>query len=301
MNSTKAMPLLLVFAQVARLESFTAAADSLGMSKSAVSQQLKRLEEQLGQQLLIRNTRGMALTSVGEKLFSRCELLQDQVDLALQELESNKASPSGVFSITLPHSCERDVVIPALRQLCIEYPGIEPNVVVSDQVIDLVQNKLDVALTFGDLQDSQYRALPIGATGEIFCASAAYVIQHNPVECIDDLQTLGWIRAPWQQQKLFAYENAAPVTKIEIMLSACATTNALSSAVEMVLNHMGAALLPSFIVAPLIASGQLVQILPAHQGRQWPFYMVHRFQTEKPVHVTRFYQLVKHYFIKVNC
>jgi LysR family transcriptional regulator, transcriptional activator for aaeXAB operon len=175
MNNIKMLPSLLIFAEVSKQQSFTLAAKQLGMSKSAVSQQVKRLEIQTGQQLLSRHTRGMSLTTAGEKLLSRCELLQDQVNLAFAEIDSSKETPSGVFSITIPHSLEREIVIPALSQLCIEFPNIQPRLLVSDQMQDLIKNNLDVALSFGELKDSHYRALPVGVVGEIICASAVYV------------------------------------------------------------------------------------------------------------------------------
>ena len=80
----------------------------------------------------------------------------------------------------------------------------------------------------------------------------------------------------------------------------CAHTNTLPSVLEMVLNDMGVALLPEFVLQTALANGRLVRVLPSHQGRQWPFYMVHRFQGEKPIHITRFYQLVKHFFAKAS-
>ena len=71
------------------------------MSKSAISQHIKRLEQDTGQQLLSRNTRGMSLTSAGEKLLNRCELLRDQVELAYDELNQSKEVPSGIFALTI--------------------------------------------------------------------------------------------------------------------------------------------------------------------------------------------------------
>lgn len=300
MNNIKTLPSLLTFAEVAKQQSFTLAAKQLGMSKSAVSQQVKRLEAQIGQQLLSRHTRGMSLTSAGEKLLGRCELLQDQVNLAFAEIDSGKESPSGVFAITIPHSLEREVVIPALSQLCIEFPDIEPKLLVSDKLQDLIKNKLDVALSFGELKDSHYRALPVGSVSEIICASSVYVQKHDSIKTIEDLQRHRWIAAPWQKQSLAIYENNAMADKIDINVNFVATTNTLPTAVEMVLNDMGMALLPEFVLQSELAAGRIIRVLPAYQGRRWPFYMVHRFQAEKPIHVTRFYQLVKHFFAKAS-
>ena len=168
MNSVKLLPSLLIFAEVANKQSFTGAAKHLGMSKSAISQQITRLEKDIGQQLLSRNTRGMSLTAAGKRLLGRCELLRDQVDLALDEINDSKEEPSGVLALTIPHSCEKDIVIPALRQLCLEFPKIQPDLLVTDQPTDLIQNNLDIAIYAGELKDSNYRALPIGTCSEIF-------------------------------------------------------------------------------------------------------------------------------------
>lgn len=300
MNNVKILPSLLIFAEVAKQQSFTLAAERLGMSKSAVSQQVKRLETHTGQQLLSRHTRGMSLTTAGEKLLNRCELLQDQVNLAFAEIDSSKESPSGVFSITIPHALEKEIVIPALNQLCIEYPNIEPRLVVSDQLQDLMKNNLDVAFSFGELKDSHYRALPVGLAGEYICASAIYIQRYGLAKTVEDLQQHRWIPAPWQRHKLSIYKNNSTSKNIDINVKFAAETNTLPTTLEMVLNDMGMALLPAFYLQTELASGRLVRVMPTYQGKQWPLYMVHRFQADKPIHVNRFYQLVKHFFHKTN-
>jgi DNA-binding transcriptional LysR family regulator len=300
MNNIKMLPSLLAFAEVAKLESFTLAAKQLGMSKSAVSQQVKRLEDHIGQQLLSRHTRGMSLTAAGEKLLLCSELLQDQVNLAFEELNSSKETPSGIFALTIPHSCERDIVIPALNQLCIEFPLIEPKLVVTDESRDLIQDNLDVALYTGELKDSSYRALPVGNVGEIICASPAYIQKHGPIKNLEELAQQRWIAAPWQNNSLNLFKSTKLSDKVELDVHFCAHTNTLPTVLEMVINDMGVALLPEFVLQTALANGRLVRILSSHQGRQWPFYMVHRFQGEKPIHITRFYQLVKHFFAKAS-
>jgi len=142
-NRIKLLPSLLVFAEIAAKGSFTAAGDALGLSKSAVSQQLSRLERELGLQLLVRNTRGVSLTDIGGRLLQRCDLLSDQVELAFIELSNAAEAPSGRFSVTFPHALERTVVNPAIAQLCKEYPGLEPRLIVSDERKDLVRDKID--------------------------------------------------------------------------------------------------------------------------------------------------------------
>ena len=300
MNNIKRIPSLLIFAEVANQRSFTQAAKKLGMSKSAVSQQVKRLEEDIGQQLLSRNTRGMSLTATGERLLDRCELLRDHADLAFEELNHSKEMPSGTFAITFSHPPEKDIIIPALKQLCLEFPKIKPVILVTDEPLDLIQNNLDVAIYAGELKDSNYRALPIGTASEVFCATPRYIQKQGLLTVPNDLLKHRFIATAWQKSIVPVFKNDALAEKISVTLDFFAKTNTQPCTLDMVLLDMGIASLPEYTIQTALTNGQLVRALPDYQGRQWPFYLVHRFQGEKPIHISRFYQLVKHFFNKAS-
>lgn len=299
MNNVKLLPSLLIFAEVASRGSFTKAANHLGMSKSAISQNISRLEEQMGTQLLSRNTRGMSLTANGAKLLSRSESLKDQVDLAFQELASAEEVPSGVFAITSPHLLEKDVVTPALRQLCIEFPRIEPRVVVTDEALDLINENLDVAIFAGDLPDSNYRALPLGMITEKCFASPEYIQKSGIPDKLDNLSKHRWLLADWQSKSQTFYGNEKQ-TDETIELLPYIRSNSLSCIVEMAKQSMGVALLSSIAVESYAEDGQLTRVLKDYHGENWSFYFVHPFRGEKPIHVTRFYHLMKHFYSKAN-
>jgi DNA-binding transcriptional LysR family regulator len=163
-----------------------------------------------------------------------------------------------------------------------------------------MKNNLDVALTFGELKDSHYRALPVGIVGEYICASAVYVQKYGLANTVEDLQKHRWIPAPWQRHNVSIYKNSSTSKNIDINIKFVAATNTLPTTLEMVLHDMGMALLPAFFLQTELASGRLVRVMPTYQGKQWPLYMVHRFQADKPIHVSRFYQLVKHFFHRAN-
>jgi DNA-binding transcriptional LysR family regulator len=213
MNNIKLFPSLLVFSEVARRESFTKAANALKLSKSAVSQHISRLEDAIEMQLLRRNTRGVSTTAIGKKLLARCELLQDQIDLAFVELSNAEQAPSGKFSITLPHGLEKDVGVPALSQLCREFPGLEPEVLISDDKKDLINHQLDVAIYGGEPDDSNYRALPIGTMKEIFCASPNYLQRRGTPESFEGLLQHDWIAASWQSTPASVFEDTPQASK----------------------------------------------------------------------------------------
>jgi len=295
MDNLKQLSRLMVFAEVVKQTSFTGAARKLGISKSAVSQQIKALEADMDIRILNRTTRGVSTTALGEKLLSRCHILKDQVDLLFKDIANAEENPKGRFAITLPHALECNVVMPALEQLCLEYPGIEPELIVSDRSLDLVEHKLDLAIHAGELADSSYRALPIGTVTEIFCASPLYLNKNITPDKLTDLAQLKWIATSWQNQKMPVF-NILTKEKTIIELNQFSKVNNFPSALSMALRHLGIVLLPDNVAKPLIKSGELVHIMKQFTGPLWPLHAVHAYQREKPIHLTRFHQLLCNYF-----
>lgn len=285
----------MVFSCVAQKRSFTQAANALGITKSAVSQQIKVLESEMGVRVLNRTTRGVSLTALGEKLFARCQILQDQVELAFSDIADAGENPSGRFAVTFPHGLESAVVIPAIEQLCREYPGLEPDLVVSDGNLDLVENNLDVSIRAGELADSSYRALPVGTIKEVFCATPLFLSRYGMPKNPEDLAHLRWISTSWQRQKMAVHEVLSNEKSI-LKLKQFARVNTLPTALELAMRHLGFVLLPDITARPLIKSGELIHIVDNIIGPLWPVYTVHAYQAEKPVHLTRFHQLVCRYF-----
>lgn len=299
MDNIRQLPRLLAFTTVAQQKSFTRASKLLGISKSAVSQQISQLESQMGVRLLNRTTRGLSLTALGEKMFERSLSLQDQVDQLFTEVEQAGATPKGRFAITYPHALQSTVVLPAIEQLCIEYPGLEPALIVDDASLDLVTNHLDVAIHVGELPDSSYRALPVGAITEIFCATQAYLDKHPPITSVQDLHQHRWIATSWQTATMQATHVDSGETE-KLNLNITAQVNALPVAVDMALRHLGIVLLPDVLATPLIKSEELVHIACDVTGPRWPVYNVHAYQQDKPIHVTRFHQLITRFFDENN-
>ncbi len=297
MNTVKLAPLLLIFVEVANKRSFTAAAKKLGMSKSAISQQIKRLEESTGHQLLIRNTRGVVLTSVGEALLARSELLSEQLSMTLMELDSEKEQPSGHFKVSVPPFVEKGIVVPALKQLCLEFPKLTPEIVVTEKWQDLIEHNLDAAIFGGDIKDCDYRALSVGKVSEVFCASPRYLKQYGNVDSIEHLSKHKFIATAWHREKLQLFDNNHANERL-VSIEHCAKVSTLTSALEVVLSDMGIALLPEFLAQTHLNKERLVRVLPEIRGREWHFYFLHQYKGEKPIHVTRFYQLYCHYFAK---
>lgn len=295
MDNIKQLSRLMIFAEIVKQSSFTGAAKQLGITKSAVSQQIKSLEEEMNIRLLNRTTRGVSTTALGQKLLSRCQILKDQVDLVFKDIESAEENPQGRFAITLPHALENNVVMPAVEQLCVEYPDLEPELIVSDSSLDLVEHNIDVAIHAGDLPNSSYRALPVGTITEMFCASPLFLSKNIIPKNLIDLEQLKWISTSWQKHKMAVY-NLASNEKTMIELNQFSKVNNFPSALAMALRHLGMVLLPDNIARPLIKSGELIHVMDKFTGPLWPLHTMHAYSKEKPVHLTRFHQLVCNYF-----
>ncbi|WP_196159023.1 LysR family transcriptional regulator [Reinekea sp. G2M2-21] len=295
MKSPKELSRLLIFARVADKGSFTLAAEALGMTKSAVSQQVALLESRIGQQLLHRTTRGLSLTALGERLHKRSRMLQDQVALIIDDIHTAQTAPKGRFSIGYPHSIELSAVLPAVTQLGVEFPALELVLEANDRSVDLVEHQLDVAIRFGELKDSSYRALPLGQVKEIFAASPLYISKHGAINALADLERHRWITTPWQNKKVNLTTCFDEQVSFSVLPKPYVRSTTFPAVKELVLRDMGFALLPDVIVQPYIEAGELVHILPEFEGPTWPVYLLHAFQSNRPMHVIRLHQLLQQY------
>jgi DNA-binding transcriptional LysR family regulator len=146
----------------------------------------------------------------------------------------------------------------------------------------------------------------VGKVSEIFCASPAYIQKFGSPETMEELAQHRWISASWQNILQSVYFNMRGLTDVKKQLKQAtlmhrfAESNSLSCVMSMAQQDMGYVLLPEIASQSLIDQGLMVQIMKRFHGEVWPFYFVHPFQGEKPIHVARFYQLIKHYFAKAK-
>ncbi len=300
MNNVKLLPALLSFVEVAESKSFTLAAKKLGLSKSAVSQHISRLEESLGVELLTRNTRNMALTAAGQKLLERSQSLRNYIELTFNELHAIEQEPSGPFVLTFPHALQSSICLPALADLCREFPRLEPKLIVSDQRHDLIEEQIDVAIFGGRLKNNRYRRQKMGEMTEIFCASPLFVQRHALPKSPDDLLELNWLATHWHQEKVNIYQAGSKKALHSLKLKRYAQADTLPAVIEMAERSLGFTLLCDVLALPLIREGRLVQLLPEYSGPHWTFHLLHAYQQNKPIHIDRFGQLVRHYFEKAK-
>lgn len=265
---------MLVFAEVVRTGSFTQAAEVLGHTKSGVSTYINQLEQILQCRLLNRSTRRLELTAAGELFAQRCHELESTMGLALDEVRELQQQPAGRLAITAPNAFSDEILAPVIEQMCRSYPALEPELVFSDHKLDLLEHKLDIAISVGALKDSNYRALPLGHMKQVLVASPTWWHRENR-----EFEPCRKILTHWQQDERLDYQGeevifgTGPQVKV----------NTLPGAVALAKQGMGLALIPQVFVRQALAQGDLIQVFEQYSAQTREVYAVHPYQRQLPL------------------
>lgn len=168
---------LVAFARAASMGSYTAAARSLGVSPSAVSKSVQRLEEQLGVSLFTRTTRALRLTPTGIELQGRALRLLREAEEIEQTVLAIRAVPAGTHRVTAP-------ALPRLRE---RFPELSVDLIATDRFVDIVEERIDVAIRVGDLEDSRLISRRLAPHWVCAFASPAYLKKRGTPRHPDEL------------------------------------------------------------------------------------------------------------------
>ncbi|CAN5220915.1 LysR substrate-binding domain-containing protein [soil metagenome] len=166
------------FVQVVDEGGFSAAARRLGMTPSAVSKLIARLERRLGSQLLQRSTRKLTMTAEGEYFYSRSQRVLADIDEAERGAAAD-AAPRGRVTLNTSVSFGHRMLLPLLPGLMAEWPQISVDLVMTDRIVDLLDERADIAVRWGPLPPSDLVARKLGETGQVIVASPAYLEAHG--------------------------------------------------------------------------------------------------------------------------
>ena len=171
---------LAAFAVVAEERSFTRASVRLGVSPSALSHTMRRLEQRLGMQLLARSTRSVSTTQAGERLLARLNPAISEISIAIEELREISGRPSGHIRISAPGEAARRIIAPALPRFVEAYPGITVEVLIEQAFTNIVERRLDAGIRLGESLEKDVVAVPVsGPLRMAVIASLAYVKRHG--------------------------------------------------------------------------------------------------------------------------
>ena len=277
-----------LFIRVAELESFSRAADTLGLPKGSVSRQIQALENHLGTQLLHRTTRRVQLTQDGMIYYERAKDLLSNLDELDGLFHHDPASISGKLRVDMPVGVARNLVMPRLPAFLHQYPGLELELSSSDRLVDLIREGFDCVVRVGTLKDSGLIARPLGKLTQINCASPQYLARFGYPESLEDLASHAVVHYSVNlrtraQGFEVATDNGAKWVKTGGML----TVNSTETYHAACLAGLGIIQVPRVGVRDALRAGTLIEVLPQYRAEPLPVSLLypHRRNLSRRVHL----------------
>lgn len=263
-----------VFCRIADEGSFARAASALAMTPSAVSKLVSRLEARLGVRLITRTTRRLSLTGEGLAYLASARDIVAAIETAELELMSNAAEPSGLLRINTSTAFGRHILADLLPEFMARYRKITVDLGIADQQVDLLADKVDIAIRMGAPGDASLIARKIGETSRAICASPDYLERHGTPQSPADLANHNCMTVtgfPYLRRWPFATPEGINLLEVKGNF----TSDSADILVDMMLKGFGIARLGRFSVSDLIAKGTLVEILKeSHRIDTFPIHAV---------------------------
>lgn len=248
--------------RAAEAGSFSAAGRGLRMSPSVVSYRVQALETSLNCRLVMRTTRRMSLTEAGRIFYERCVDIVEAVERAEISVAEVGASPRGALKVTAPLGLGRRVIAPMVIRYHERHGETDVRLRLSDHLLDLVQESIDVAIRLASLRDSAFTLRKIADVERVLCAAPAYLERRGTPQTAQDL--LGHacllLRFPGSQQFRWTLMAKGDPTTVPVSGPVDADDGDVLAA--WALDGRGIVMLPRYEAAPHLAAGRLVALLP---------------------------------------
>lgn len=282
---------MMVFLTVADVRSFTAAANRMGRTKSAISQSVNRLESDLGMRLLHRSTRSLSLTEAGARLLPYCQDIAESYQSAQNEMAQTNAAPVGTLTVTAPHSLCASYIVPAITAFREKVPNVHVRLLADDASIDLIESQVDVAIRIGAPKLQTQTVSKIGSLKESLYASAFYIeLKGGIPKDIVEIQDWNHLANDWQGSPV-RYDMEGTIQQIRVVPH-IRCTNA-HDVLALAREHQGVARLVDMLAAPSVDNSILQRLCALPES---PIYMLHHYGKTPPASVRVFRDALREQF-----
>lgn len=269
MLSPRDLPLLPVFVAVADAGSFTAAARQLGLAKSVVSQHVRTLEERCGVSLMIRSTRSLRLTQVGEQALDAAKDVLASVRAIEEIAEGHRAAPTGTLRVTLSFDPSLSSTIASIvAALTRQYATVKVDLLFDDAVHNLVREGFDVALRLGSVVESSHVVRRLACEPEVIVASSGVLDEIANVRTPRDLDGARWVIHSGLPMRSSLTFRSLRGDKAQVVVKVTASTNTAVALRDLLLAGVGFGLLPLHVVREDLAAGRLQHVCPGWFSRK---------------------------------
>ena len=257
-----------LLARVAETRSFTRAAGDLGLTQSGLSRAISRLESELGVRLLQRNTRSVSLTPDGQMLYERCAPLLAELAETEKLMLDRRSSPSGLLKISTPSLFGRKVVMPVIGELTLRYPELRIEAVMTDRLVDIVDEGFDALLRTGEIQDQRLIARTLPPLRWVTVAAPSYLARFGTPQNVEDLKDHNCITVRnLRNGRLVDWQFMRDGKVQDIAVEGRLIFDIGDAMVDAALGGFGIAQVMDFAVRDDLAAGRLMPILQAFAGR----------------------------------
>lgn len=265
-----------VFSAVAKLGSFTNAAEVLRVGRPHVTRYIQELEASLGVRLFQRTTRSVKLTAEGEQFYVRTEEILAGIEDATTMFSQTGETMRGRLRVDLPVALSQQKVLDRLRDFTRQHPGLELVLGVTDRAVDLVAEGVDCVLRIGELPDSSLVGRRVGAAVMVLCASPSYLAENGTPESLSDLSVhkgvnflSGHNNRPLRWRFLIGDE------EVPAACSASISVNESNAYVHCGVAGFGLIQAPGVMVEQQLAEGSLVEVLAPYRPKPWPVSLLY--------------------------
>ncbi|WP_232774707.1 LysR family transcriptional regulator [Halomonas sp. MES3-P3E] len=255
---------LIAFARAGSLGSYTAAARSLSVSPSAISKSIQRLERHFGVSLFTRTTRSLSFTAEGRDLHGRVLELLRQAEEIEQVVKSARSEPAGTLRIATSLPLGLHLITPAITDFRTRYPKVMIDLRLSDHIVGMVEEGIDLAVRIGDLADSSLLSRRLSPYRLSCYASPDYLTRFGAPEHPDELMGHETINLRYQSTgQMFRWPFRIGGKEVEIVPPSPVIVDSSEAVIAAMTAGAGIGMAASFMAAPRVRRKELVPILPA--------------------------------------
>lgn len=272
---------LMMFHEVVKSGSLSAACERLDVPRSTLSRRLIQLEKEMGALLLKRSTRKLAPTDLGQSIHEHCARIEAEA-LAIQQKTSRiRSGLQGSLRVAMPIEFGTAWLGKAISEFAVKYPDMAVEVDVSGRVVDLIDESVDIAITFGQPKPSRMTLRRLGSVSSGIYASPAYIERHGLPGSLDAIASHDCVVTDIQlREGIWQFRSSSG--KRNVTIRSRLRVNSIRLARELVVGGAGMGLLPDMMCAAYVQSGALVRVLPSWRSPSLPVVALFLSRTSVP-------------------
>lgn len=272
---------LMMFHEVVKSGSLSAACERLDVPRSTLSRRLIQLEKEMGALLLKRSTRKLAPTDLGQSIHEHCARIEAEA-LAIQQKTSRiRSGLQGSLRVAMPIEFGTAWLGKAISEFAVKYPEMAVEVDVSGRVVDLIDESVDIAITFGQPKPSRMTLRRLGSVSSGIYASPAYIERHGLPGSLDAIASHDCVVTDIQlREGIWQFRSSSG--KRNVTIRSRLRVNSIRLARELVVGGAGMGLLPDMMCAAYVQSGALVRVLPSWRSPSLPVVALFLSRTSVP-------------------